>query len=213
MNSRTSTVALVLAGSLALAGCDYFRPSQPEIGPDGGLPPVETDYSLPTKTLDTIQRAIQDKSATNGQTAYIAGFTDPTTDGQGFTASFDPFTIARFGNPAPNTDWSLDREQLFYSNLSRFAPGLTYFFSWGDFPRAPQDENGATTATLYRSYRLQAKPADRDTLLYEAYGNAELHFVLVGNKWKILKWIDSEDPQADFTANQVSFGYLRLSGP
>ena len=133
----------------------------------------------------------------------------------GFTTTFDPNTLARFSQQdQPNTDWNLDREQLFYLNLARFTPGLQYFFSWGtDFPRAPQDETGATTATLYRSYRLTAKPTDRDTLLSEAFGNAELHFVLVDNKWKIVKWIDSEDSRADFNANQVSFGYLRLSGP
>jgi len=214
MNPRTPTFALLLLVTFALSGCDFFRPARPEVGPEGNLPPVHTDYSLPDKTLDTIQAAIQDKSATNGQSAYIDGFADPASDGEGFTTTFDPNTLARWSaQDLPPTDWNLDREQLFYTNLSRFASGFQYFFTWEKWQAAGDDISGSTTATLYRSYRLTAKPADRDTLVNEAYGNAELQFVLVGNKWKIVKWIDHEDPHADFEANQVSFGYLRLQGP
>lgn len=213
MIPRKPAIALVFAVTFALAGCDYFRPAQPEIGGDNPLPPVQVDYGDPEKTIETLQRAIQDKSATNGQAAYIGGFADPATDDQGFSATFDPFTVARFENP--DTDWNLGREQFFYSNLSRYAPGFTYLFTWGhEFASAPEDARDATTATLYRSYRLRAQPADRaDTLVNEAFGNAELHFVLVGNKWKIVKWIDTENPTANLLVGEASFGYLRLAGP
>src|ERR1041385_6304206 len=114
MNSRTLAFALLFLVTFALPGCDFFRPARPEIGAGGDLPPVHTDYSLPEKTLETIQAAIEDKSATNGQSAYIEGFADPATDGEGFTTTFDPNTLARFSaQDQPNTDWSLDREQLF----------------------------------------------------------------------------------------------------
>lgn len=215
MNSRIPALALFLVAILALPGCDFFRPARPDIGDkENPLPSVHADYSTTEKTLETIQAAIEDKSATNGQSAYIGAFTDPATDGVGFTTTFDPNTLARFSaQDLPSTDWNLDREQFFYLNLARFTP-FQYLFTWGtDFPLAPEDVEGATTATLYRSYRLMAKPPDRDTLLSEAFGNAEIHLVLVDNKWKIVKWIDSEDSRADFNANQVSFGYLRLSGP
>ena len=213
MLAKKPFLVLVLVATFGLSGCDYFRPAQPEIGPGGSVPPVTINYSSPEKTLETIQFAIQDKSATNGQSAYIGGFANPATDGEGFTTTFDPFTLARFQTP-PNTDWNVDREQNFYSNLSQVLAGFSFTFDWGhDYPRAPEDVPGATTWTLYRSYRLFAKPADRDTFVNEAYGNAELHFVLVDNKWKIVKWIDVEDSRADFNAGQQSFGFLRLTGP
>jgi len=213
MITRKPIFALLFVVTFALPGCDYFRPAQPEpFDGENPLPPVRADYSDPERTLETLQLAIQDKSATNGQAAYIGGFADPATDDQGFSATFDPFTVARFDHP--DTDWNLGREQFFYSSLSRYAPGFTYLFAWGhEFESAPEDTRDATTATLYRSYRLRANPAGRDTLVNEAFGNAELHFILVGNKWKIVKWIDTENPRANFDAEEKSFGYLRLAGP
>ena len=195
---------------LTLAGCDYFRPAQPEVSGDV-VPPVPTDYSTPEATLTTVQLAIQDKSASTGTTAYRQAFANPLTDGQGFSATFDPNTLLRF--TAPDIDWNFDREQIFYSKLSQLDASFKFVFGWGhDFPRAPPDETGASTATLYRSYSLRAT-TDGSLYVYEAFGYAEIHFVLVDNKWKIVRWIDFEFPQADFNAGQKSFGFLRLSGP
>jgi hypothetical protein len=200
----------LFAAALLLAGCNYFRPAQPEI-PSNVAPSVPTDYSTPDATLQTLKLAIEDKSTTTGQTAYMGAFANPAADGQGFTATFDPLTVARF-NPTPDTNWSFDREQLFYSNLSRVDGDFKFLFSWGDF-LGDRDVIEPTTATLYKSYILEATQNEGASYVHEARGNAEIHMVLIGNKWKIVQWIDSEDPHADINAGQRSFGFLRLAGP
>ncbi len=208
---RISGIAL-FAAAIGLSGCNYFRPAEPQTGDIG--PIVLTDYSTPDNTLSTLALAIDDKSATTGQSAYIGGFADPSSDGQDFTATFDAATVARF-NPAPDLNWSIQHEQLFYHNLSQLAPGFKFVFGWGPYPAGGNDvtDLSAGTATLFRTYSLQATPDDGTTLRYEALGIAELHLIRVGSKWKIVKWIDTEDQHADFDNNQRSFGYLRLAGP
>lgn len=203
--------ATILVATLALLapGCRYFRPAQPEVGEN--LASFEAKYGTIDETLETLRLAIQDKSTTIGQSAYIGGFADPTTDAQGFSATFDPITVARFSNPS--LDWTFQKEEQFYSNLSRLLPTATFVFSWGEFRGAPDDDIQATTAVLYRSYVLDASPDEGQTYVHIARGNAELHLVLLGTKWKIVQWVDSEDPLADFTAGEQSFGQLRLAGP
>lgn len=208
--SKRRSLGLLLLAVLALGGCDYFRPSQPEVGGDI-VPPVPTDYSNPEATLTTVQLAIQDKSASTGTTAYAQAFANPVTDGQGFTTTFDASTLARF--TAPDVNWNFEREQIFYSKLSQLDASFKFVFGWGhDFPRAPPDDIGTSAATVYRSYSLRAT-TDGSVYVYEAYGYAEIHLALLNNKWKIVTWIDFEFPQADFNAGQKSFGFLRLSGP
>ena len=212
MHSRSSWIALAALG-LALSGCNYFRPAQPELPRGSGTQGsgVHVNYSAPDSTLATLKLAIQDKSATNGQSAYVGGLADPTTDDVEFTATFDPLTLARFSTP-PSTAWGLQNEQLFYAALSQIDASFTFSFTWGVFQGAVNDELNPTTATLYRSYTLRATQDGGATYINEARGNAELHLILSGSRWKIVKWIDSEDPHAEFINGEKSFGYLRLGG-
>lgn len=212
--TRFAAARFALLGLAVLAivagGCRFFRPAQAEI-PEGGVEPIELNYTTIENTLETIRLAIQDKSTTNGQSAYIQAFADPTTDGVGFTAEFDPITAARF--PGQSTEWNIDREELFYSNLSRVYPTSQFTFAWGDFRGAPDDDETSVPAVIYRSYLLLATPDEGQTFVNVARGNAALYFIQVGTQWKIVKWIDSEDPLADFDADELSFGQLRLAGP
>jgi len=217
MNARSRHPLRALPALLALAlfalpstGCNYFRPSQPEV-PTGGAD-IVADYSSPDKTLETMQLSIQDKSGTNGQSAYTGAFASEVLDGEGFTATFDPITVARFPQ-GTSTTWDLSREEIFYSNLSRLLPTSTFVFSWGEFRGAPEDQPDATPAIFYRSYQIRATPDDGATYVPVARGNAELRMKRFGSSWKIVLWIDSEDPLANFDLGELSFGQLRLAGP
>lgn len=201
-------IALGLAVAMFATGCNYFRPTRPETPLSDVIVPR---YTQPDTTLYTLLLALQDKSATNGQSAYIGGFADPENDGAAFVAEFDPLTVARF--PGQPTDWDIGKEEIFYGNLSRLLPTSAFLMAWGDFRGAPSDDFQATTAILYRSYLLQATPDDGATYVPVARGNAEIHFALLRGSWKIVRWIDSEDPQADLNLGELCFGQLRLAGP
>lgn len=199
-----SAATLLIA---ALAGCDYFRPARPEIPVGGG---VVGRFTAPETTLVTLQLAVIDKSATNGQSVYTACFADTSVDAIAFHAFFDPVTAARF----PNSDlsWDIAREQIFYANLSRVQAGSKFIFSWTDHPEAGNDVIEPASAILHRAYLIQATP---DDILYVpvAKGFADIYLVLSGGSWKIYRWQDFEDPNADFNTGEVSYGQLRLSGP
>jgi len=201
-------LALALGTATLASGCNYFRPTRPEL-PTGNL--IVPRYTAPDTTLNTLLLAIQDKSATNGQSAYVGGFADLDTDGAAYQAFFDPLTLARF--PGQATDWDIGREEIFYGNLSRQLPTAAFLMNWGEFRGAPFDDIQASTAILYRSYLLQATPDDGATYVPVARGNAEIHFALLNGNWKIVQWRDSEDPDANFDLGELSFGQLRLAGP
>ncbi len=206
--ARAAGPALALAALALLSGCNFFRPSRPEL-PTGN--PLIPSYTAPETTLVTLALAIQDKSGSNGQSAYIGGFASPVADGQGFTADFDPATVARF--PGQSTAWDVGREEIFYANLSRLLPSAAFVFTWGDFLGAPDDRPNANPAVFYRSYLLLATPDEGSTYVNVARGNAELHFVKFGSRWKLVRWIDSEDPAANINNGELCFGQLRLAGP
>jgi hypothetical protein len=199
----------IATGLIALlCGCNYFRPSQPELPTSTG---VDADYSSAEATILTIQQAIRDKSSTNGQSAYIGAFSDLGSDGVAYVAEFDPITVARF--PGQPIDWDRGREEIFYANLARLLPSSTFDFVWGTFTGAPDDDRQTDSAILYRSYLITATPDDGLTSVPVARGNAQLHFVKIRDNWKLVRWIDSEDPLADFLSGELSFGQLRLAGP
>lgn len=208
--SVAAAAALTLAlGVLALAtGCDYFRPTRPEL-PAANYPVPR--YTQPETTLVTLGLAIEDKAATNGQSAYIGGFANPATDGAGYIAEFDPITVARF--EGQSTEWDIGREEIFYANLSQLLPNSIFLFAWGTFPGAPDDDEESTPRIYYRSYLIRATPDDGRTYVTVARGNAALHMIQVGGAWKIVRWVDSEDPEASFEDGEFSFGQLRLEGP
>jgi hypothetical protein len=206
-NSLLRVTALLAVLGLA-SGCDYFRPTQPAPPSGTGFNAV---YDSPAATLNTLRLAIEDKAATNGRVAYLGGIANPDGEGDGFSTTFDPLTIERF--PGESTDWSYEREAEFYANLSIFLSTSTFAFTWGDFPGAPDDEPDATPAVFYRSYLLRASSDGGNNYTTIGRGNAELHFIKVGNLWKLEKWIDHEDPQANRELGEESFGHLRLSGP
>lgn len=193
---------------VALVGCNYFEPTKPEPPPKGTR--IVPRYTAPETTLVTMELAVEDKSANNGVDAYAGALADTLTDAAEFRAFFDPITLARF--PGQSSVWSRDREQIFYSNLSRLQPGVTVVFTWGSFRGAPDDDHQATTALLYRSYQMYAAP-DQTNLVPIARGNADLYFVLSGGVWKLVRWQDHEDPLADFNRGELSFGQLRMAGP
>ena len=95
-------------------------------------------------------------------------------------------------------------------------PGYAFNFTWkvGYVPlqTAPEDELLATTATLYRNYRILAYRDVTDDQ-FVARGNAEIHFALIRGNWKIVQWRDHEASDADFNRGELSFGQLRLAGP
>lgn len=210
--TRARWTATLLALGLGLAilvtGCNYFRPSQPEIPREDGVVP---DYSSAEATLLTIVQSIRDKSSTNGQSAYIGSFADLTADGVAYVAEFDPITIARF--PGQPTDWDRGREEIYYAKLCQLLPSATFDFVWGTFLGAPDDDRQTSSAILYRSYLIQATTDQGNTIVKVARGNAALHFAKIQNDWKLVRWIDSEDPAADFNSGELSFGQLRLAGP
>jgi hypothetical protein len=202
--SRPGLAFLMVIG---LVGCDFFKPSRPEINTVG----IPLDYRSPNATLKTMELAIEDKASSNGYAAYSGALADTTVDPRSFHAFLDPVTRLRLLNSSvtPETLWTKSLEQSFYSNVSQLGLGATYRMSWAQDPLSPSDDSTATTALLHRSYLVVAQPdGSRDTLIV-GIGFADLEFVLSRGNWKLVRWQDREDPNAAVDDGQLCFGQLR----
>ena len=207
MIARPRPLRLLLLLPVALlAGCDLFKPADPE------LPVGETiagNYTQVDSTLNTIALAIRVKAQLGGENAYLRAFADQTLDGRPFVAEFDPATVIRYvgagGTDVPN--WRREQEQLFYGKFSGTNAGDTRDMTWApgdqsDPPEAPD------SAIVFRKYKVTGKTTT-NTLYYLGSGQAELHFIRNSRGWILVRWIDREDPAPP--PNAESYGMLRLT--
>ena len=209
LRRRSMTVpVLALAITMAMcAGCDYFKPADPEAPSASAV--IIPNYSVPEKTLETLARGIQDKGRTNGLAAYTGGLAD------GFEAVFDPQTINRMeqsGVMVPE-DWNLSREESFYSKfvtLSTVPLNSEYSFRWVRDQTQGEDVNEAELAILHKEYQVFAIQQGGESQ-YIARGFATLHFSKVSaDRWAITKWDDREKNDAHPEQGEVSMGQRRL---
>lgn len=198
---------LLLLPVVALAGCDLFKPAEPE------LPVGETitgNYTSVDSTLNTLALAIRVKAQLGGENAYLRGFADQTLDGRPFVAQFDPATVNEYlgagGTDVPNP-WGREQEALFYGKFAGTNAGDTRDMSWdvGDQSDPPA---ASDSAIVFRKYRILGRTTT-NTLYTIGSGQAELHFVRNSRGWIMVRWIDREDPAPP--AGAESYGYLRLN--
>jgi hypothetical protein len=202
MTRAVSTLAL--AAWLAAAGCDYFRPADPE--PPGGAA-IPADYSDPDATLRTMALAIGDKARTNGASAYAGAFAD------GFQHQFWPDDVQSWesssGRPAPV--WNLQLERNFYT-LFVGLRGDNYLLEWLPDETRPDPPEDLAQATIHRHYLITTETEDNVPTGFLAIGYADLTFVKSAQgEWLITRWEDRLDPGADPNEpEQVTLGLRRL---
>lgn len=206
----------LLLATCAVAGCEWFRPDDPETS-DGDV--IVPNYAQPDSVLETMAQAIANKGATNGQSAYIGAFADSSVDARGFHAFFDPQTINRLeqsGTVIPD-DWGYGDESNFYLRLIRVPevpPNSDYIMQWLPDPTQGLDEIDAERAILYRQYRLFAVPKEGELqgeFLPVARGLVTLEMVALSTtRWGIVRWQDREWPGADRENGEISMGERRL---
>jgi hypothetical protein len=188
-------VAVVLA--LLVAGCDYFRPTDPE--PPTGTA-LRTDYTHFDSTLTTMARGVADKSSL-GQAAYLDALRAD------FRQIFWPEDSIE-SSAQPWSPWGLNLEQQFYPYLINYQQGASYLLVWG--PGLTTDIVGLSSAVIHRHYRLITfTPGDTSTI---ALGYADLTFAVDEQaRWVIVRWIDERDGAADpGDLDQVTFGVRRV---
>lgn len=192
----------LLIAALA-AGCDLFKPAEPE-PPDGDV--ILGNYTTVDSTLDTMARAVRAKGQLDGQNAYLRGLADPALDvGRTFVAEFDAATLSGFQGSVPNP-WGRNEESSFYSNFAGDDGLLAHDMEWGDGDRSdpvPTD----STATVIRSYRvLRLNATNSITTL--ATGYADMDFVRTPRGWVMVRWVDRENSTGP---TRSSYGALRLN--
>jgi len=207
---------LALAASLVLvAGCDYFKPADPQI-PSG--PTLVGDYSDPELTLQSIVQAVQAKGQSGAASVYSTAFADSTLhrDIPNFHQYFWSQDIARWvasGRPVPS-DWNFRSESQFYDkgtfSLIQLKPG-SYQLTWEPEPNNP-DRIGSPTTLLHRHYNLFSLGTDQTVTDIVARGYADLTFQKASDGlWYITRWDDREDPVPyNETLTNVTWGQRRL---
>ena len=202
-----ATLWMMLAG----AGCDLFRPADPE-------PPLEgtilADYTDPDRTLEMIALSIRDKARTNGSSVYIGAFAESTAaTTPAYHQFFWPTDIdncASCGGVAP--DWGIARERDFYNNFVT-KRGDEYQVAWVADDTRPDDIR-ETRAEIHRHYDVTTETTDGSFTGALAKGFADLVLVKgVDGNWRITIWNDRIDPNADPGADEVSLGRRRLGAP
>jgi hypothetical protein len=191
--------ALLLALALALPGCDYFKPEDPE-PPVGDT--ISGDYSSPDATLRTIADAVTAKGQPGAAQAYAGAFADSTLNPgiPGYHQDFYPLDATRWiasGRTVP-ADWNVVLETRFYDNgtqsLIQRWPGQ-YQLTWEPDPSNP-DRTGINPTLLHRRYTLLSLDEGGVPLDVVARGFADLTFHQAGNgNWYITRWEDREDPE------------------
>ncbi|MEP7029115.1 MAG: hypothetical protein ABI960_11005, partial [Candidatus Eisenbacteria bacterium] len=122
MHTRfAAPIAAALLG-LAAAGCGLFRTQTAESPiADSGIPP---NFTLPESTFATMQRALNNRVASN----FIICLADTALDDREFHATFDPADITLFeqsGRTAPN-DWTSKNEQTFLPQFLTYDTNAKY---------------------------------------------------------------------------------------
>lgn len=200
-----------------MAGCNYFKPTDPEVPPPG--PAIIGDYSTAEATLATVVQAVQAKGQPGAAAVYSGAFADSTVHGDipGFHQVFWPQDAARWiaaGRTVP-TDWNFRSESQFYDkgtqSLIQLRPG-SYQLTWEPDPNNA-DRIGNPTL-LHRRYTLLALGEDQKVTDIVARGFADLTFQQASNgDWFITRWEDREDPEPyDPTGKltNVTWGQRRL---
>lgn len=196
---------------LAGAGCNLFRPADPEApNADAILP----DYSSPEATLDMLSRAIHDKARTNGSSVYIGAFAESTSSNTpAYHQFFWPSDIdncASCGGVAP--DWGLTLERDFYNRFVGLR-GDEYELIWA-LDEFHDDDERETRYEIHRHYEVITETSDGTVTGALAKGFADLIMIkgLDGN-WRITVWNDRVDPDADPGADEITLGRRRLGAP
>ena len=217
--STSFALGSLLLALVALGGCDYFRPADPE--PPSAGATFLPDYSDPDSTLATIARAIAVKGVGIGASAYAGAFAESVTAGSiaGYHQLFWPLDVSAWstavGDRPPPGDWGFTLEQNFYANgataLIRLRPDA-YQMEWAPDPLNP-DDSGAETATIHRHYLVTTRTDDGALNTYLAIGYADLKFIRFSDaNWRIVRWEDRRDPNADpGDQEQVTLGRRRLN--
>jgi hypothetical protein len=195
---------LVLA---ALAGCDYFSPTEPE-PPDPGTPLIG-DFSHPDSTLATWARAIEAKGGSGATSVYREAFADstvPTTPA--YHQFFWPEDVREYENTtgldAP-ADWGIQDEITFYGYFVGYRPG-EYHVELVPDPPNPDDLTDPDVAELHRHYTVTAGSV---TI---ARGFADLVLIRGSDaRWRITVWEDRRDPLANPSTEERSLGWRRLN--
>lgn len=212
--TRILVAGFALVSALAMAGCDYFRPADPEAPSDqtAFLP----NYSDPDSTLQTIALAIGDKGVTIGGVAYATAFAESVSASStiAYHHFFWPEDVAVWqsitGRPPPG-DWGFALEQTFYTRFVRLRPD-EYRMTWVPDPPNP-DDRGANEATLHRRYLVTTHAINGNQTSVQAVGFADLRLErFPDGNWRITRWNDRRDPDADPNdPEQVTLGRRRLN--
>jgi hypothetical protein len=206
--NRRSSIAASVALIALLAGCDFFRPAQPEAPTMAAFLP---DYRDPDSTLATIGRAIADKGVTIGGTAYDGAFADSTTSSSpaAFHQFFSPEDLASWNGTVP-PDWGFELEQHFYTSFIRLRPD-GYNVAWVRDTLNPDDVDvGAGVGTIHRHYFITTHSASGPQTSVQAIGFADLRMLRFSDgNWRIVLWNDRRDIRAD--PNDPTLGRRRLN--
>lgn len=194
--------AAALAALLVLApGCGLFRPTEPE-PPSGGV--VQTDYSDPDATIGTLARAIGDKGATTGASAYLDGLASTARDGVEFNAIHLPSVVqALQGTVTIPNPWTHALESSFYQRLIDIDDAA-YQMTWEKDQRfSGQDIDNPDDAVRNQIYTVVSESG------IIAKGYAKLSFIRSeNNRWVITVWEDRDlEPGDDLN---LTFSMLRL---
>jgi hypothetical protein len=205
--------------ALALAGCNYFKPEQPEApgGASGGL--IRTDYTFPDSTLETMRRAVEAKASRGGEDAYRQAFSDSSGSGGGVPAYHHfwwPEEAANWvaqGHSIPS-NWTLNPDEAsFYDIGERALVNLrpdSLSMQWAPEAGNP-DQLGSGVVTLHRHYLIRSIGSDGSTTDIIAKGYADLILVQgPDNAWRIMRWNDRPDPVVDPVFIQKTLGLRRL---
>jgi hypothetical protein len=204
--------ALVAAALTAAAGCDYFKPTDPE-------PPAENqvaaDYSTADATLETLRLAVESKGQGGAAQSYLGAFADSTLHPEihGFHQFFDPADEAAWTGTVPS-DWNLSNERNFFNvgekALVALRPETYQMFLERDPFNADREQDKSTL--LHRRYTILAIGQTGDVADVIARGFADLTLEQAANGfWYISRWEDRRDPDPfnpDFP--QVTLGQRRL---
>jgi hypothetical protein len=203
MRGRPRASILLLGAALAtLPGCGLFKPTEPE-PPSGGV--VQANYTDPEATLETLRRAIEDKGATTGLTAYLDGIASPTRDGLNFTAIHLATVVQALQGVVTIPDpWTHALEGSFYSRLIGIETAA-YVMRWDPDTRFSdaEDQIGAEDAVLNRIYTIQT---EAQTI---ARGYAKISFRQTApGRWVVVTWEERNVEAGE--SEDLTFSMLRL---
>jgi len=204
MAALTLRVAF-LAGLVAAAGCNYFRPTEPETPTN---PPLRTNYGHPDSSLQSMNVGLADKS-TQGSGAYITALAESiSTSTPAFHQLFWPEDVVTWSGLVPG-DWNASFEQRLYSYLIGLRPLDTYKLIWSDGRTTDNIDFIGGFAQIERRYRVVTYNSDGDSTIL-ALGFADLTFYQDAlDRWVITLWVDKSDDDPD-VPDRLTLGKRRL---